>query len=291
METEELLTASECILKYHLDWDVVSRPITVEGKEVPDFQAIQREDTGHTFQVARGRYRPVQNIEAFKFFDEIVKTGQAKYHSAGSYKNGAVVWMRAKLPHDFTVVKGDDLFTYLRLVTSHDGSQRLSIVPEVIRQVCSNGMQALVKDATKRVAVKHTENLRQRFFINADVLLAKEIKYFQTFAAHCQQMAKETMTGIEIDSFLSALFEISDVEDDNSTRVMNQVTEIKRLCDNGLGADLEGVRGTKWGVYNAVTEYIDKYRSTKGKGDNREYSSFLGSGSRLREEAFALLTH
>lgn len=287
---EQMLTASECILKYGLDWKVESKPVSVDGKQVEGYQAIQRADNGQVFQVARGRYEPVQNVEAFKFFDEIVQTGQAKYHSAGSYKGGAVVWIRAKLPYNFEVLPGDEVATYLRLLTSHDGSTPLEIAPEVVRLVCTNGMQALVVDATKRIASRHTENVRGRFLAGASEILKVEIDYFKRFAEHCKAMAKQEMTGLEIDSFLHKLFNLSEKDDDNSTRVKNQVEEINRLHVNGTGSDIVGVRNTKWGVYNAVTEYIDRYRSTKGDAVNREHSSFMGSGSQLREKAFALLT-
>lgn len=286
---QELLTSSEAILKYGLNWNVVKKNVVVDGKVAEDFKAIVREDTNRIFQIAGSRYEPIQNVEAFKFFDEITKTGQAKYVQAGAYKGGAVCFLRAKLPFDFEVLPNDQMKTYLKLVTSHDGSQKLAIYPEVYRQICSNGMHAWVRDYTKTVAVKHTENAGTRFVFNAERVLNAEIEYFKKFSEQCRLLAKKQLSTIELDNFLKELFEIKE-EDEVSTRTKNQVDRIKELSEIGTGQDIAGIRGTAWSAYNAVTEFVDKYRSTKGDDENREYSADFGSGADLREKAFALLS-
>ena len=48
--------------------------------------------------------------------------------------------------------------------------------------------------------------------------------------------------------------------------------------------DIEGVRGTVWAGYNAVTEFVDHYRSTSAR---RLEQSWYGEGSSLRSRAFA----
>jgi hypothetical protein len=120
---KELLTASECILKYGLNWNVVKRPVVVDGIELPDYRAIVRADNKQVFQVAGVRYEPIQNTEVFSFFDRIVQSGGAKYESARSYRGGAVIALRVALPYDFEVLPEDRVKTYLDLVTSHDGSK------------------------------------------------------------------------------------------------------------------------------------------------------------------------
>lgn len=286
---QELLTASEAVLKYGLGWKVVTKDVYVDGKIVPDFKAIQREDTGTIFQIAGSKYEPIQNVDAFRFFDEITQTGQSKYVQAGSYKGGAVVWLRAKLPYDFEVVPDDRMKTYLRLVTSHDGSHKLVIYPEVYRQVCSNGAHAWVRDYAKTVAVKHTENAEKRFTFNAKKVLESEIEYFQKFAEHCKRLAQKQMTALEIDSFLNQLFEVTE-DKEIATRTKNQIEKIRELVEVGTGTDIAGVKGTAWGAYNSVTEYIENYKPTRGEDENREYSSDFGSGRDLRERAFSILT-
>lgn len=287
IESHEALTASECLLKHGMNWKVTKAPVFVDGVKQDNMIAIKKEGSAQAFQIASERYEPIQNSEAFSFFDEITRTGQAKYVSAGQYRNGGVIWIRAKLPCDFSVLPGDDLKTYLKIVNSHDGSQRLMIYPEVYRQVCSNGMHALVKEYAKSVSVKHTEHAGSRFVFNAKKVLADEIEYFERFSLACRQMAKKEMDRLAIDSFLFELFETdrSKVE----TKTLNQMGAIKTLAlRSGIGLEIPGVEGTAWAVYNGVTEFVDRYKPTKG--DNREYSADFGTGADMRERAFALLT-
>jgi hypothetical protein len=51
-----------------------------------------------------------------------------------------------------------------------------------------------------------------------------------------------------------------------------------RLFEEGRGADLPGVRGTLWGAYNAVTEYL-AYERGKGQ-DTRLASLWFGDSAR-----------
>src|SRR5262249_61373060 len=56
-----------------------------------------------------------------------------------------------------------------------------------------------------------------------------------------------------------------------------------RLFEEGRGADLPGVRGTLWGAYNAVTEYL-AYERGKGQ-DTRLASPWVGDSARTNHRA------
>lgn len=288
LEAGEVLTASEAVLKYGLNWDVEKRPVIVDGKEAEDYRAIVRSDNGRIFQIAGSRYEPIQNRDAFRFFDAIVGTGQAKYVNAGAYKGGAVTWLRARIPYDFEVLPGDKVATYLKIVNSHDGSHKLTIYPESFRLICTNGAGVWQREYAYTVAVKHTENAEARFVFNSKNVLEKYISYFEKFSAGCRALAEKQFTGLQIDSFLESLFEVKAGEE-VGTKQKNQIEAIRGLVGAGTGNDLPGVKGTAWAVFNAVTEYIDNYRPTKGEAENREYSAEFGSGRDLRESAFELL--
>ena len=66
-----------------------------------------------------------------------------------------------------------------------------------------------------------------------------------------------------------------------------------RLFEQGIGHDMPEIRHTTWTALNAVTEYVDHYRSTRGKSatdraSNRLESAWFGSGARLKERAWDL---
>lgn len=61
----------------------------------------------------------------------------------------------------------------------------------------------------------------------------------------------------------------------------NRVLEVERMHDTGIGHDIPGVRGTLWGAYNAVTEFVDHARTKQDLGYLID-----GGGSKLKQRAF-----
>lgn len=288
-EVGDVLTASEALIASGLSWNVEESKIyDSEGKEITQYKAIRRQDTGDVFQVATTGYRIVQNSEAFKMFDEIVGTGMAKYEVAGSLKGGRIVWMLAKLPFDFSLMGGkDEVRSYLHLVMSHDGTLALQSYESPIRTVCWNTLNASLKQNKNSVYSRHTKNVHTNFVGKAQEVLASARQYFQNFKEASEVLAKKQMGQIEIDSFLNTLLNVD--EKDPSTRSINMMSDIKQMIEVGKGANIPGVRGTAWGTFNAVAEWIDWKRSTRGEVDGRMTSSWHGSGSDLRQKAFDLL--
>jgi len=85
---QEALTAEEAIIQAGLDWDVLKTPIhySVDGKQltVNNKFAIIRNDDNRALGIVGKDYVPVQNREAFSFFDALVNEKEAIYHSAGA---------------------------------------------------------------------------------------------------------------------------------------------------------------------------------------------------------------
>ena len=65
--------------------------------------------------VVSPRYCPLQNSEAFDFFDPIIGEKKAVFETAGSLGNGERVWVLAKVPGQINVVGGDCCTKYLLL--------------------------------------------------------------------------------------------------------------------------------------------------------------------------------
>lgn len=283
METN-LMTATEVLLKHGLDFKVVESPIyDKSGRELQTFKAIQREDTGYAFQVSKDGYKIIQNCEALSCLDEVVGSGLAKYSGARSFKGGAVNFIRAEVPELNDVIAGDEIKAYIYAIASHDGSITNRIFAHQQRLICQNLITH--GKVASMFCFKHTANYRVRVKEAMDVF-AKYRILFKAQKESFEAMAREQMSKLELDGFLNKLLNIDDKEE-NSMRVLNQKRELEYLFVHGKGH--EKIAGSRWAAYNAVTQYIDHERATKGEESNREYSSMFGSGESLREKAFQLL--
>ena len=61
-----------------------------------------------------------------------------------------------------------------------------------------------------------------------------------------------------------------------------------------LGQTITPIAGTKWGAYNAVTEYVDHYAEVRGSGDDASARALravtIGSTAQaMKAEAFRIL--
>jgi phage/plasmid-like protein (TIGR03299 family) len=289
-KVDGVLTASEALLASGLTWKVEQNKIFDQaGAEIQGYRSIIREDTKEVFQITSDKYRPVQNDECFRIFDECVGTGMAKYEVAGSLQGGRKVWILAKLPYDFEVLKQDEVKSYLLLTTSHDGSLAFQMFQTPVRVVCMNTLRASLQTRQngKVAYFKHTTHFKNRVG-QAQIILAQSKAYFDRFKEQSQELARKQMTNLEIDSFLHRLFDVEGKEE-ISPRTKGMIEDVQKLVNVGIGADIPGVRGTGWGVFNAVTEYIDHERATRGEEENRFVSAQYGSGADLRDKAFNLL--
>jgi len=128
-------TAADAIKLAHLTWRVEKKPLFVgeEHRAFPGEYAMVREDRWQMgeeeaiFGQVSEDYEPLQNIDAFEFFDKTIESKQATYESAGALYGGKCVWVMAKL-REYSVIAADDLIArYLLLTHRHDGTGAIQV--------------------------------------------------------------------------------------------------------------------------------------------------------------------
>jgi phage/plasmid-like protein (TIGR03299 family) len=275
------LLAADAIVEAGLDWNVKLHDLVVAHDEdisVPTHKAIVRTSDYRTLGVVGNRYQPVQNKEAFSFMDSLVGEGLMRYHSAGSFRNGQRVWIIGKLG-SFEVVDNDLVDEYVFLYNSHDGSSSLKCFPTTMRIVCENMINAIINtDGKTGISIRHTSNVMNHF-IKAQEVLHQSCQSIGKFKEFAEVAARLNMKTSKVNEFLHNVFPdpLEEVQSKTAEKVRTQVLE---LIDGGRGTDISGVRGTGWGTFNAVTEYINHHKRSRGENQQeKRFESVLFGGS------------
>lgn len=259
-------TAEQAIHAAGLEWRVVKAPLYIAGghrlHQIPDKFAVVREDrldhdSCPILGIVGQQYEPLQNAEAFQFFDPIAGKGAAIYHTAGALGDGQRVWILAQLPGEMRVAGDDMVGKYLLLSTSHDGSSSVQIKFTPIRVVCQNTLgQALSKGTAFRVA--HDSDM-QNGLRRAQDLIAFVTKQYSELEEAFRQMAQVNLNRARLKTYLSEVFP---EPKDPARTTARELVDAKRtwaeyFFDQGEGNRFPPVQGTLWAAYNGVTELID----------------------------------
>lgn len=267
-----------------LDFAVEKQAIqTVTGKPIPGRHATVRTDTGDVLGIVGDIYKPLQNREAFSFFDGLFGKGKARFEVAGALGLGEQVWILAKLPGDFSVIGEDVVGKYLLLTNGHDGNEVVRVRFTPIRVVCQNTLNAALRGTANEVRVQHIGKVEQKLEIAAKLLKHAGI-FFDEAQARFQSFTKIKLNA---EAFRGYATEVLTGERQKFEELhpvtRNAVSKIEEFAETGRGSDLKHVRGTLWGAYNAVTEYVDHSKT----GDNLAYMA-RGSGLKIKTRAFEL---
>ena len=294
--TDPPATAAQAITAAGLDWTVSKEPIeavvAVNGAYravgVNDHFAVirRRKENGLTrldsLGVVGQQYKPIQNIDAFRFIDRLIQTGKIKYNTAGSLRGGRIVWVLARVNGTLQIAKDDLVDKYLLITTSHEGSRPVSIAFTPIRVVCANTLSLALKGATgdKRLTVRHTASAGARIE-DAGAFLAGVDDLFEQNAEVFRLLARRSIRTIELDNYLRMLFpDPAETAKRNSARATRE--KILARWENGLGTDMTAT--SLWRAFNSVVEFIDHDRN-QGNADARVTSAWLGQGMQLKQHA------
>ncbi len=299
-------TAAEAIEAAQLNWTVSKVPLEakVQGGHLPvprkyaiirndlllDDLPLFRNQDGKKNQspvlgIAGQTYTPLQNVDAFTFFDPIVGEKAAVYYTAGVIGSGERIWILAKLPDDIRVVGDDITEKFLLLSNSHDGTSAVSVKFTPIRVVCQNTLsQALSQGPSIRIA--HTPSLPLRLQQAHRLLGIVKVHYVKLGEAY-KRMAARPIRPSELKAFLKDVF--PDPLDPDNERGKQRVAafraEAERRFVEGQGNSAPGVAGTLWAAYNGVVEFVDYGLPVTGRGGWLN-SIWYGEGHYIKARAY-----
>ena len=286
---EDAPTISEAIEASGLNWEVGTKDlVTVDGQPVPA-RATYRKSDDSILGVVGPRYVPLQNKDAFEWFQPFVDAGECSLHTGGSLSDGQKVWVLAQLNRDpSTVVAGDEVHKFILLSNSHDGTTAIRVGYTPIRVVCVNTLAFAHNHAdSKLLRIRHTQSAQGRLDNVRDIMDNINAQ-FEATAEQYRFLASRDFNQRDVQKYVKVLLGIDKKpEEDIKTRTRNIMDEILGTIE-GTKQSMPGVRGTWWAAYNGFNEYLN-YR--KGRNtSNRLESLWFGQNGTDNNKALNLAT-
>lgn len=283
--------------------------------EFNERKVLYRSDTLAPLSVVGADYKPVQPIETLEFFRSLAAASGWQIHTAGTLQGGRKIWCMARRA-DATglVIPGDRVKLNLLFATSLDGTSRTTVGKTAVRVVCANTFRlAMGRMADGTVRVSHRSQFDAEA-VKQDMGLSESS--FETFMESARRMAETPIAQNEARDILRELFgkptraqsepvavakgaadgsefsqllarPVGAVVDEGRER-RNVVSVMDLFNGAARGADHPGVAGTRWGLFNAVTEHID--HNAGRSRDSALTSAWFGAGDSVKQAAFTLLT-
>jgi phage/plasmid-like protein (TIGR03299 family) len=273
-----------------LDYTVVKKPLKaiISGRhyaDVPNAFATVRTDTNVVLGVVGSRYEPVQNRDAFNFFDPLVDRDEAIYHTAGVLNRGEKIWLLAKLPDYIRVgKKGDPIEKYILLYNSHDGSSHIRVKLTPVRVVCNNTLTTALQGSDAEVRIKHTASATEKLQ-EAHQLLGLTNQLYTQLDYIFNRMALRKISNQQLVDYVKTLVP-DNPEAESNTRTENIRNHIMFLHDDIPEAKAH--KGTLFGAVNAISEYTDHDSNQKDPSKQLRSIWFNGAGEQLKLRAFKL---
>lgn len=279
-------------VRYAINKDAAERK---DFREVPDQVVQLRSDTGAPLGIVGAKFRTVHPRDTLEFFRDLVAESGFELSTAGTLFGGSRFWALAKIGENSFVVPGDAVEGNLLLVTAVDGSMHTTAAVVATRVVCNNTLRAALGErGRKTIKVSHRSNF-DASAVKDQLGIARGS--FANFIATARELTQRPMSLAEALVATGTILapkpiaELTHEEADTLQSCKGFQSILALFNGKGQGSTLPGVRGTRWGWLNAVTEYVDHYQGTsKTTADRRFDSSQFGPGAELKDRALELVT-
>ena len=273
-----------------LDWQVEKRPIQGTRRDARDrpvrYEIIRKARTDKECDISLAHvsrvYHPLQNEEAFQFFDPIVGKKAAIFETAGALDDGERVWVLAKLPKEIRVLGDDIVEKYLLLSNSHNGKEAITVKFTPIRVVCHNTLSMALKDGTGHVKVRHTQSMHDRL-AEVPKILGVVNDMYKTAEDTFKMLALVQVNTMRLLEYLESIYPRTKTQLLNRT-YPPQWEAVMELFEKG-NPEIPKIKGTLWSLYNSITRFVDYRPVREDTPDRRLNRVWFGDGADLKMQA------
>lgn len=287
------LSVDEMLEAAGLDWGVRKVPTYYEVIEPGSQMFMQtnktrRYDTGKMalirdtdntiLSMVSDNWSPCPNNEAFAIFEEFVDRNELEMHTAGSLKDGKIVWCLAKMKEQFVLFDNDVTEQYLLLVNPHEFGKAIHIRNTPIRVVCNNTLSfSLAGKATISANQSHRNDFDAEAMKESIGIATLQLNKYADIARF---MGSKRFTGDSVQAYFDEVFPNQSKKKEHSRNSMMAM----ELLETQPGAEYGA--GTYWNAFNTVT-YMADHLNGKDTG-KRMHSAWFGANATRKVRALEL---
>lgn len=264
--------------------------------EWPDYHVLMRSDTKAPLGMVSDGFKVVQPKDVLEFFRDLVEVAGFKLETAGTLRGGSKCWALASIGAEDNIVGRDLVRGRLMMATAFDGTMKTLVKNVAERVVCANTLRiALGESGAPEVKVSHRSVFDAKA-VKAQLGIA--VDSFARFIVDARRLAARKVDMAEANALVGGLFDptlspnakapLSHLEQIKAMAAVADDKAFKKIIalfgGEGRGANLPGVKGTAWGVVNAVTEYVDHHARARNDS-NRIESAWFGRGEAMKAQA------
>jgi len=273
------LTPAQMQQKAGLDWNVekVDAFVNIGGQQVKTGQQalVRTSDNTILTNVGEG-WNPVQNSEAFDFFSDFVMEGDMEMHTAGSLKNGQIVWALAKVKESFDLFGEDRVDSYMLFSNPHQYGKAIDVRFTPIRVVCNNTLtMSLNAQADRSVKIGH------RTEFDADLVKEKlglATEKFAKYKEMAQFLGTKRFKVEDLIQYYNTVIPSTSRKEAEPLPVTSydDLSRGAKMCYDALETQpgAEYGAGTWWQAFNSVTYFTDHKQGRNA--ENRLHSQWFG---------------
>jgi phage/plasmid-like protein (TIGR03299 family) len=268
------------------DFEVEKQRIHTERNNmIPDHVAVCKKDTNEYLGTVGIGWEPVQPSTVYELAKELMDATGGSINEVFSMKGSSVIGISFKLA-EREYIEGDKLSLNFLMVTSFDGTYGIAG-----HATCySVNRDTQVNTSNKVYNLKHT-----RFVGNRLEVVKGMLKFYnseiQLFDEKMGRLVTKAMSREDTIRWFRSLF--PEPKSPRGERILEN--QVALFLDSYDSNTMQGVRGTRYGAFQALVDYINNHRSVRVHNGRDEdevkfQSIHFGTANHLAQKAIRSLT-
>jgi phage/plasmid-like protein (TIGR03299 family) len=279
------LTPDQMLKAAGLDWtvDPVELFAEVGDRRLPTgHRALVRSSDQRVIDVITNDWNPVQNSEAFEFFNDFVAHGDMSMETAGSLKDGKIIWALAKVKDSFDLFGGKDrVDAYLHFTNPHQYGQSIDVRFTPIRVVCNNTLTLSLNTKSKNmVKVSHRREFDPEQVKEALGVAKHKLAKYKEMA---EFLSQKRYSNEDVVDYFKRIFPVLTTKVDSKKELSNSAERALDIVKFDSQPGAEFGKGSYWELFNTVTYMTD--HEIGRSVDARLTSAWYGANKNLKTKA------